>query len=89
LSQAPELVVDKNQACFGLRGDFAHSFPIGDDEDLRFADPDAKHVEFANNGMNRGSGHGINIQKSERLASVKSDRVRPCSSRLNMREQRR
>ena len=71
LSQAPELVIDKNQACFGLSGDFAHSSPIGDDEDLRFADSDSEHVEFADNSMNRGSGHGINIQKSERLASVK------------------
>ncbi len=73
LSQAPELIVDKNQAGFGLSGDFAHSFPIGNDEDLSFADSDAKHVEFANNGMNRGSGHKSKIQKSERLASVKSD----------------
>jgi hypothetical protein len=44
---------------------------------LSFADPDSERVEFADNGMNRGSGHEINIQQSERLASVKCCELAP------------
>jgi hypothetical protein len=69
-------------------GDLTHGSTVGNDEDASFTHADAEAVEFADDAMNRGSGHGIKIQKSERLASVKSDRVHPCSSRLNMREQR-
>jgi hypothetical protein len=69
-------------------GDLTHGPTVGDDEDPSLAHADAEAVEFADDAMNRGSGHASNIQKTKRLASVKSDRVRPCSSRLNMREQR-
>jgi hypothetical protein len=48
-----------------------HGSTVGDDEDASFTHADAEAVKFADDAMNRGSGHGINIQKSERLASVK------------------
>ena len=54
-------------------GDLTHGPTVGDDEDPSLAHADAEAVKFADDAMNRGSGHASNIQKSERLASVKSD----------------
>ena len=53
-------------------GDLTHGSTVSDDEDPSFAHADAERVEFADDAMNRGSGHGIKIQKTKRLASVKS-----------------
>ena len=72
MREAPELVINKDETDLGMVGDLAHGSTVGDDEDPSLAHADAEAVEFADDAMNRGSGHGINIQKSERLASVKS-----------------
>jgi len=52
-------------------GDLTHGSTVSDDEDASLAHADAEAVKFADDAMNRGSGHGIKIQQSERLASVK------------------
>lgn len=74
MREAPELVVDENESDLGMVGDLTHGSTVGDDEDPSFTHADAEAVEFADDAMNRGSGHGIKIQKTKRLASVKSDR---------------
>ena len=73
MRECPELVIHKDETDLGMIGDLTHGPTVGDDEDPSLAHADAEAVKFADDAMNRGSGHGIKIQKSERLASVKSD----------------
>jgi len=45
-------------------GDLTHGSTVSDDEDASLAHADAEAVKFADDAMNRGSGHGIKIQKT-------------------------